>query len=547
MFHCQPYEAINSVSVTMFKSLWRFKSLWQAVLLLGLFSLSFAIAVGTVEGVQQSPAQQSPAQQSPVQQSPVQPADAVRSPAPVFVHLFEWQWEDVAQECENFLAPNGYGAVQISPAMEHVMLPELNYPWWQRYQPVSYKLISRSGDRTQFAAMIQRCHAAGIKLYADAVINHMAALNRGVGSAGSRFSKYDYPGLYQPPNFHTCKKNIADYRDRHEVLDCELVGLADLKTESAQVQQRIADYLIDLVHLGIDGFRIDAAKHIDSKDIAAILQRVNAAVEPDPYIYQEVIDPGNEAIRKNEYYANGNVIEFEYGRVIGEKFLGINGQTLSQLQTLGESWGLMPSEKAIVFLDNHDKQRGHGGGGTYLTYKDGKLYDLASLFMLAFPYGTPQVMSSYAFTDPNQGPPADGDGKTNRVYESQENFNRPSQCDPGWVCEHRRAAIAAMVGFHNQVPADAPLTDWWSNGNQIAFGRSSSGFVVINREAQLLTRTFQTSLSEGIYCDITTGELTADRQGCTGETIRVDSRGQAQITVGELSAIAIHPGARVKA
>ena len=515
------------------------KSLLRAGLLLSLFLLSLGLVVSKVDKAQQVA---------------FRPASALQADAPVFVHLFEWQWEDVAQECENFLAPNGYGAVQISPAMEHAVLPQEGYPWWQRYQPVSYKLVSRSGDRAQFAAMIQRCHAAGIKLYADAVINHMTGVSRGVGSGGSSFTKYDYPGLYHPPDFHTCKKNIANYKDRLEVLDCELVGLADLKTESAQVQQQIASYLIDLLHLGIDGFRIDAAKHIDSKDISAILRRVNAAIDPDPYIYQEVIDPGNEAIHKSEYYPDGNVIEFEYGKVIGEKFLGSNGQTLAQLQTLGESWGLMPSQKAIVFIDNHDKQRGHGGGGSYLTYKNGKLYDLANLFMLAFPYGTPQVMSSYAFTKPDQGPPANAAGQTNRVYvngQAADNSRKAdptsqNQCDEGWVCEHHHPAIAAMVGFHNQVPADAPLTDWWGEGNQIAFGRGSHGFVVINREARPLIRTFQTSLPAGSYCDITTGRLTADRQGCTGETIRVDKQGQAQVTVGELAAIAIHPGARVE-
>ena len=509
-----------------------FKPFWRAILWLSLFVLSVGIAVGRGDSAQQSA---------------FQPADRSQPHAPVFVHLFEWQWEDVAQECENFLAPNGYGAVQISPAMEHVILPDRGYPWWQRYQPVSYKLVSRSGDRSQLAATIQRCHAVGVKLYADAVINHMTAMSRGVGSAGTSFTKYNYPGLYQLPDFHTCKKNIANYKDREEVLDCELVGLADLKTESARVQQRIANYLIDLVHLGIDGFRIDAAKHIDSKDIAAILQRVNAAVEPDPYIYQEVIDPGDEAIHKSEYYPDGSVIEFEYGRTVGEKFLGLKGQTLSQLQTLGESWGLMPAEKAIVFIDNHDKQRGHGGGGAYLTYKDGKLYDLANVFMLAFPYGTPQVMSSYAFLDSDQGPPADADGQTDRVYPAKPNAAEQNQCGEGWVCEHHHRSIAAMVGFHNQVPTNAPLTDWWGKGNQIAFGRGSNGFVVINREARPLSHIFQTSLPAGTYCDITTGGLTADRKACVGETVRVDSQGQAQVTVGELAAIAIHPGAKVKA
>lgn len=27
--------------------------------------------------------------------------------ANTFVHLFEWQWDDIAQECENWLGPKG--------------------------------------------------------------------------------------------------------------------------------------------------------------------------------------------------------------------------------------------------------------------------------------------------------------------------------------------------------------------------------------------------------------------------------------------------------
>ncbi len=51
-----------------------------------------------------------------------------------FVHLFEWNWQDVAQECEQFLGPKGYAAVQVSPPNEHITGSQ----WWTRYQPVSY-------------------------------------------------------------------------------------------------------------------------------------------------------------------------------------------------------------------------------------------------------------------------------------------------------------------------------------------------------------------------------------------------------------------------
>lgn len=458
------------------------------------------------------------------------------SPRTAYVHLFEWKWNDVAQECETFLGPKGFAAVQISPPSEHAVIARENYPWWQRYQPVSYQINSRSGDRIQFRRMIDRCRRSGVEVYADAVINHMSGEARGVGSAGTHFTKYFYPHLYEPRDFHTCRRPITDYNNHEEVTNCELVSLPDLDTGSEYVRDRLVAYLRDLVSLGVRGFRIDAAKHIDTHDLAAIVDRLDTSVEPDPYIYQEVIDPGNEAVKKSEYYPNGDVIEFEYGRKVAEKFLGINGQTLAQLETLGESWGLAPTEKALVFIDNHDKQRGHGGGGTYLTYKNGKLYDLANVFMLAFPYGYPQVMSSFAFDHSDQGPPADAQGQTRSVHDRHQ-----PTCAPGWVCEHRHRSIANMVAFRNATDSAFTLTDWWSNTNQIAFGRSDRGFVIINRDSQPLDRTFQTHLPAGTYCDV----IHADPDACRGSTITVNSDGRITISVASMDAIAIHIDAKL--
>lgn len=463
-------------------------------------------------------------------------------PRTAFVHLFEWQWDDVAQECETFLGPHGFAAVQISPPNEHAVIGESQFPWWQRYQPVSYKLQSRSGDRTQLANMIRRCHQAGVKIYADAVVNHMAAQEQGTGSAGTSYRRYHYPDLYQPDDFHTCQRNVADYTNRNEVTTCELVGLPDLKTSTPRVQQQIVNYLNSLLDLGVDGFRIDAAKHIESKDLAAILALLDRQSTHDPYIYQEVIDPGNEAIKKSEYYSNGDVIEFEYGKWVGAKFLGIEGQAIAQLETLGESWGLMPSDKAIVFIDNHDKQRGHGGGGSYLTHQDPDLYTLATVFMLAFPYGYPQVMSSYRFQSSDQGPPTDSQGKTQSVYQGEQSY-----CFEAWVCEHRWRAIAPMIEFRNYA-ADTPITHWWSNGtNQIAFGRGDKGFVVINREDTVLTHTFQTDLPAGDYCNILKSDRATHGRTCSDRTqqFTVNAAGQVTLTALPMEATAIHIGAKL--
>ena len=80
------------------------------------------------------------------------PSIATATPT-TFVHLFEWNWQDVAQECEQYLGPKGYAAVQVSPPNEHITGSQ----WWTRYQPVSYELQSRGGNRAQFIDMVNRC------------------------------------------------------------------------------------------------------------------------------------------------------------------------------------------------------------------------------------------------------------------------------------------------------------------------------------------------------------------------------------------------------
>ncbi|NED57780.1 alpha-amylase, partial [Micromonospora aurantiaca] len=63
---------------------------------------------------------------------------------------------------------------------------------------------------------------------------------------------------------------IDDWNNTSEVQNCELVSLSDLKTQSDYVRGKITGYLNDLIGLGVDGFRIDAAKHIAQSDFAAI-------------------------------------------------------------------------------------------------------------------------------------------------------------------------------------------------------------------------------------------------------------------------------------
>lgn len=121
-----------------------------------------------------------------------------------------------------------------------------------------------------------------------------------------------------------------------------------------------------------------------------------------PFIYQEVIDLGGEAISSSEYTSLGAVTEFKFSFKIGTVFKGHD--KLTYLSNWGQGWGFMKSENALVFVDNHDNQRGHGAGGdAILTYKSAKQYKMALAFMLAHPYGLPRLMSSFYFDDSDAG------------------------------------------------------------------------------------------------------------------------------------------------
>ncbi|XP_076759059.1 alpha-amylase [Xylocopa sonorina] len=461
------------------------------------------------------------------------------------VHLFEWKWNDIAAECERFLGPNGYGGVQVSPIQENIIIT--NRPWWERYQPISYLWETRSGSRQEFINMVARCNKAGVRIYVDALLNHMSGNwqnARGTGGSVANTFNEDYPAVpYTAQNFHKpCAVN--NYNDPTNVRNCELTGLHDLDQGQEYVRSKLVDFMNAAIDVGVAGFRIDAAKHMWPNDLNIIYSRLkdlNTAHgfprNAKPYIYQEVIDyGGNEAVNKHEYNGIAAVIEFKYAGELSNSFRGNN--LLKWFVNWGEKWGLLPSGDSLVFVDNHDTQRDNG---QILTYKIPKQYKMAVAFMLAHPFGTPRVMSSFAFQSKDQAPPQDGNGNLLSPLIRPDNT-----CGNGWICEHRWRQIYNMVHFRNAVRGTS-VNNWWDNGsNQIAFCRGNRGFIAINGDQYDLRTNLNTCLPAGRYCDVISGSLVNGR--CTGKVVNVQSNGQAyiEITKGEDDGVlAIHAGAKL--
>lgn len=191
-------------------------------------------------------------------------------------------------------------------------------------------------------------------------------------------------------------------------------------------------------------------------------------------------------MQPSEYVGNGRVTEFGLSYRLSN---AVRDGQLASLQQVTD--GLLPSESALAFVDNHDSQRSQAvlassepaalarrglslNASAYLssvlTYKDGENYAIANAFLLAWPYGRVRLMSSYFFSDHDAGPPSEA------VHSGTQ-----LACGKGhpWVCEHRWTALSAMVSWRKTAGA-SEVAHWLSDGNaRIAFSRGSRAFIAL--------------------------------------------------------------------
>ncbi|KAK6506766.1 hypothetical protein TWF481_005226 [Arthrobotrys musiformis] len=318
------------------------------------------------------------------------------------VELFGWPYDDIANEC-SFLSKAGYMGVKIWPPQEHVW--GSNYyetdnqfrPWYFNYQPVSYRLHSRSGTREQLRNMIKTCRSVGVRVYADAVVNHMTANGNDIqnhrntdcstytGHNATDGSPYftsgntylinpntgtrpapEFPAVpFGPSDFH-CDCALNSWTDGAVITNCWLVGLVDLNTEKPYVQDRIATYLVDLLSIGFSGFRVDAAKHIGPTSMAQILgrfkQKLGGGTLPADWIsWHEVIMGGEASLLacgggQWSWYTNFNnqLSTVGFSQTDIDKTKIWSSDYPKEFPICG--YWVIPSTRFVIQNDDHDQQ-----------------------------------------------------------------------------------------------------------------------------------------------------------------------------------------------
>ncbi|KAI5503757.1 alpha-amylase family [Trichomonas vaginalis G3] len=333
------------------------------------------------------------------------------------VELFGWPDDDIAEECKT-IAEAGYLGVKIFPHQEQLMSSqpyewELN-PWYFMYQPVSYRLEGRMGTRNQLRNMINKCRSYGLRVYGDAVINHMTGNGNDLSNhrnpnancvtwgnktssafengspfytpaytyevnpnTGKGTNVLEFPGVpYGPEDFH-CDKPCDSWADPNILSSGWLVGLSDLDTSKEYVRQRIADFMVDMISIGFSGYRIDAAKHIHPDDLAAIFRKVKESLGgklPDDFITWLEVLTGGEAPLLVELDS-----DYSFTKGLTRK-LKENGLTEDEILKIKIWWcdypnhpdsdrGALDNRRKVIQNDDHDQQ--NDGSSSRNMYNDG--------------------------------------------------------------------------------------------------------------------------------------------------------------------------------
>lgn len=235
------------------------------------------------------------------------------------LHAFEWSFKTIMENIPD-IAKAGYTSIQTEPIVkikDNRKLGTGNWylNWYYVYQPTDMAIGNYVvGSEDEFKEMCALAHQYGLRIIVDSVSNHFT-------------SDFDViADQWKDKSYFHADKQISDYNNREDCTQNKLSGLWDLNTQDSTVAQGMLDLLKQTVADGADGFRFDAAKHIELSDEVfggktsnywdTILQ--NGA----QYQYGEVLEDAN--VREADYanlfnnssVAGGGITDSSYGHEV---------------------------------------------------------------------------------------------------------------------------------------------------------------------------------------------------------------------------------------
>jgi len=281
------------------------------------------------------------------------------------------------------LAKQGYSHVQIAPAQRSNGDPVGGAAvsaneWWRRYQPVDFLVIQGRGSLQDLQALTHQAHSCGMKVIADVVFNHMA-------SDPKFAATLDYP-TFKREDFHPqCKINYSDGNTNTE-RNCWLNGdLPDLNQTITHVSRVLRQHLKLLLEAGVDGFRFDAAKHMDPAVLNDLIATINTSSKNRAWNYLEVIDDNDT--KASMYTPTAAVTDFVLCESLQKAFSF--GGSLSSLRIPTA----INDSRSVTFGVNHDSDPTINPGFPKCSYANRGDAVLANAYVLARESGTPLILA----------------------------------------------------------------------------------------------------------------------------------------------------------
>jgi alpha-amylase len=387
----------------------------------------------------------------------------------VILHAFNWRHAWLAERAAE-IAAHGYGAVLVPPPLYS---DERGAEWWQRYQPRDYRVLrSWLGGKAELERGIRALHDRGVRVYADVVFNHMA---------NERAQRADFPsfpgeavlaryrterdgferdrlygdlgvGIFSPPwDFHF-EGEIADWTSPHEATEHSLSGLPDLELNDWVVEQQ-RTCLRALRAMGIDGFRVDAIKHLPAEHFRRVFE--DGALD-GCFVFGEALTTNDQEERLFLWPLLDQTRTAFYDFPLHETLRRAlsPGGTLRELVDPEAFGQALPRWRAITFSVTHDIPLNDGFRGQLLGAQDEYL---ANAWLMGRDGGVPLV-----FSDQNESAAA-----------------HPEDRDR-WAEAWRRADTVAMIAFHDAVHGEPQRTLFEDDG-VLLLARGERGIVALNK------------------------------------------------------------------
>ena len=178
------------------------------------------------------------------------------------LHAWMWSFKNITANMEA-IAKAGYTSVQTEPMSKIKYVPangkKFDENWYYVYQPSNTSIGNFVvGTEDDLKEMTATAHKYGVRVIVDVVANHFTS---DWSAIDSDWQNKDY--FHSRSNCSGANGDNINYSSRRDVTQCHLLGLWDLNTQNQTVADRMQSFLKTAVADGVDGFRFDAAKHVE--------------------------------------------------------------------------------------------------------------------------------------------------------------------------------------------------------------------------------------------------------------------------------------------